>query len=172
MFRLYNMALNNAYKMYTALIKEHKHERRFLLMGNAVRELTHDLCQRGPAMRKLRAEHPSWTRDLGKLFGWVTGRKVRSDAKGMITVMPACCRPVEVPMDNYALLKNQQRKSPWRMHQSEAVSKKGKCGWDDCPGKLTSTLRGVQRAFGEGCIPMQWLRQGSAGELPPALPHL
>ena len=136
-FRLYNMALNNAYKMYRALVKEHTPERRFLSMGNAVRELTHDLCQRGPAMRKLRAEHPSWTRDLGKLFGWVTGRKVRSNAKGMMTVMPACL-PVEVAMDNYVLLKNQQRKSPWRMHQSEAVAKQGKCGWDDCPGKLAS----------------------------------
>jgi hypothetical protein len=67
-FRLYNMALNNAYKMYTALVKEHTPEGRFLSMGDAVRELTHDLCQRGPAMRKLRAEHPSWTRDLGKLL--------------------------------------------------------------------------------------------------------
>jgi hypothetical protein len=139
-FRLYNMALNNAYKMYRALVKEHTPERRFLSMGNAVRELTHDLCQRGPAMRKLRAEHPSWTRDLGKLFGWVTGRKVRSNAKGMMTVMPACL-PVEVAMDNYVLLKNQQRKSPWSMHQSEAVAKQGKCGWDDCPGKLASKAK-------------------------------
>ena len=68
-FRLYNMALNNAYKMYMALVKEHTPEQRFLSMGNAVRELTHDLCQRGPAMRKLRAEHPSWTRNLGNCSG-------------------------------------------------------------------------------------------------------
>ena len=122
--------------MYTALIKKHTPERRFLRMGDAVRELTHDLCQRGPAMRKKRAEHPSYARDMGKLFGWVTGRKVRSDAKGMMMVMPAC-PPVEAPMYNYALLKNQQRKSPWRIHQSQAVAKQGKCVWDDCPGKLT-----------------------------------
>jgi hypothetical protein len=168
------MALNNAYKMYTALVKEHTPERRFLSMGDAVRELTHDLCQRGPAMRKLRAEHPSWTRDLGKLFGWVTGRKVRSDAKGMMTVMPACL-PVEVAMNNYALLKNQQRKSPWRMHQSEAVAKQGKCGWDDCPGKLASKAKYPRNSDThmrcEECS-ARWLRQGSAGELPPALPHL
>jgi hypothetical protein len=91
-------------------------------------------------MRKLRAEHPSWTQDLGKLFGWVTGRKVRFDAKGMMTVMPACL-PVEVATDNYALLKNQQHKSPWHMHQSEAVAKKGRCGWDDCRGKLASKAK-------------------------------
>jgi hypothetical protein len=41
-------------------------------------------------------------------------------------------------MDNYALLKNQQRKLPWRIHQSEVVAKKGRCGWEDCPGKLAS----------------------------------
>ena len=68
-FCLYNMALNNAYKMYMALVKEHTPEQRFLSMGNAVRELTHDLCKRGPAMQKLRAEHPSWTRDMGKCMG-------------------------------------------------------------------------------------------------------
>jgi hypothetical protein len=60
-FWLYNMALNNANKMYTALVKEHTPERRFLPTGNTVRELTHDLCQRGPAMWKLRAEYLSWT---------------------------------------------------------------------------------------------------------------
>ncbi len=32
-FWLYNMALNNAYKMYTALVKEHTPERRFLTMS-------------------------------------------------------------------------------------------------------------------------------------------
>ncbi len=59
-----------------------------------------------------------------KLFGWVTGRKVRSDAKGMMMVMPAS--PLaDAPMDNYALLKNKQRTLPWRRHQSEAVAKKG-----------------------------------------------
>ena len=154
-------------------------------MGDSVRELTHDLYQSGPAMRKKRAEHPSSARDMGKLFGWVTGRKVRSDAKGMMMVMPAC-PPVEAPMYNYALLKNQQCKSPWRIHQSQVVAKHGHCAWDDCPGKLTCTvkcprnykthmrcaLRGVQRKFGEKRVPMQWLHQGSASELLPVLPHL
>jgi hypothetical protein len=74
---------------------------------------------------------------MGKLFGWVTGRKVWSDAKGMMMVMPAC-PPVEAPMDNYALLKNKQRKLPWRIHQSKAVAKRGKCGWEDFLGKLAS----------------------------------
>ncbi len=129
-FRLYNMVLNNAYKMYTALVKEHTPEWRFLTMGNAVRELTHDLCQRGISMRKLRAEHPSWTQDMGKLFGWVTGRKVWSDAKGMMMVMPACLL-VSAPLDNYALLKNKQQTLPCHIHQSKVVAKRG-----DADGKI------------------------------------
>jgi hypothetical protein len=86
------MSLNNAYKMYKVLGKQHTPERRFLDMGDAVRELTHGLCQRGLAMQKLGAEHPSETRDMSKLFGWITGRKVCLDAKGMMTVQPVMPR--------------------------------------------------------------------------------
>jgi len=55
----------------------------------------------------------------------------------MMMVMSACPL-VDAPMDNYALLKNKQQTSPWGIHQSEAVAKRGKCGWEDCPGKLAS----------------------------------
>ena len=99
-------------------------------MGDATRELTHDLCQRGPAMRKLRAEHLSWMQDMTKLFGWITSWNVRSEAKGMMMVqlvMPPVQAPVE---DNYVLLKNQQRRSSWRVHQIEAVTKQGRFSWD------------------------------------------
>ena len=109
-------------------------------MGNAVRELTQNLCQRGPAMQKLRAEHPSWTWDMSKLFGWITVRKVRADAKGKGDDDGAVGDAVEEPpTDTYALLKNQQRRSSWRVHQSEAVTNKGRCYWDDCPGIQLST---------------------------------
>jgi hypothetical protein len=121
-FWLYNMSINNAYKMCTTLVKQHTPERRFLDMGNAMRELAHDLCQRGPGMQKLRAEHPSWTRDTSKMFGWKTGWKVCLDTMGMMMV--ALVMPqVQAPTDNYALLKNQQRRSPWRVHQSKAVAR-------------------------------------------------
>ena len=110
-FQLFKMALNNAYKMYKVLVKEHTPERRFLEMGNTVRELTHDQCQRGLVMQKLRAEHSRWTWDMGKLLGWITGRKVCLDAKVVITValvMPA----VQAPLDDYVLLKNHQQRLP------------------------------------------------------------
>ena len=114
-------------QMYKALVKQHTPERRFLGMDDAVRELTHNLCQRGPAMRQRRAEHPSWTQDMSKFFGWNTGRKVRSDAKGMMTVQSVMPREEPLMDDTYALLKNQQRRLPWCVHQSEAMEKYARC---------------------------------------------
>jgi hypothetical protein len=126
--------------MYKALVKQHMPERRFLDMGNVVRESAHDLCQRGLVMRKLRAEHPSWTRDMSKLFWWKTGQKVCSDAMGMMTVASVVPQ-VQALTDNYVLLKNQQRRSPWCIHQNKAVVQYGKCCWEDCPGKKLSTAK-------------------------------
>jgi hypothetical protein len=77
---------------------------------------------------------------MSKLFGWITCWKVRSDAKGIMTVQSVMPRE-ETPTDNYALLKNQQQGSPWRVHQSEAVKKYGKCCWEDCPGKRLSKAK-------------------------------
>ena len=137
-FCLYNMALNNAYKMYTALHKRHNGGRRILDMGDAVRELTHDLCQRGPVIRKMKAEHPVWLRDMTRLFGWKSGRTIRSDAFGFI---PHRARPILLaPVGKrYSIWRhNCNRSSPWMMHQSEGVKVKGRCCWDDCPGKRTS----------------------------------
>jgi hypothetical protein len=76
------MALNNAYKIYLELVKQHMPEQRYLDMSKAVRELMHNLCQRGLVMQKLRDEYPSWTWNMGKLFGWITSQNVCSDAKG------------------------------------------------------------------------------------------
>ena len=98
-FWLCNMSLNNAYKMYKALVKQHTPEQRILDTGNAVRELTHNLCQRGPVMRKLSAEHQCWMRDMSKLFGWIKRMMM------VQSVMPQ----EEMPTDNYSLLKNQQQ---------------------------------------------------------------
>jgi hypothetical protein len=70
-----------------------------------------------------------------------TGRKVHSDAKGMMTVqlvMPLEELPTD---DTYALLKNQQRQLPWRIHQSEAVEKYARCCWEDCSGKWLGTAK-------------------------------
>ena len=49
-FQLYNMLLNKAYNTYKVLVKQHMPERKYLDMGNTVRELMHLLCQRGLVM--------------------------------------------------------------------------------------------------------------------------
>ncbi len=146
-FWLYNMALNNAYKIYTAIMELHIAGRHLLDVGDAVWELMHELCQRGPAMRQMRAEHPSWTRDMTRLFGWFTGRKIGSDKNGFISQQARVALPevmAERPA-SYALWKHaMKRKWPWCSHQSEAVAKQGRCCWNDCPGNMTIALQGVQ----------------------------
>jgi hypothetical protein len=175
------MPLNNAYKMYKALVKQHTPERRFLNMGNAMRELTHDLCQRGPAMRKRRAEHRSWTRDMSKLFGWITSRKICLDAKGVMTVQSVMPRE-ETPTDNYALLKNQQQQSPlarspeqggekiWKVLLGRLPREKVEHSKTPAQQRHAYVLRGMQCISRKGCIPLQRVCQGCTGELPPALP--
>jgi hypothetical protein len=77
---------------------------------------------------------------MSKLFGWITSQKVRADAKGMMTVQSGMPQE-EPPMDTYALLKNQQQRLPWHIHQSKAVTNKGRCYWDNCPGIQLSTAK-------------------------------
>ena len=122
------MVPNNAYKMYKykALLKQHTPEWSFLNMSNVMRELTHNLCQRGLPMRKRRAQHPSWTPDMRKLFGWIAGQKVCLDTKGMMMVLLVLVmQPVQDLPDNYVLLKNLQQRLLWRIHQSKTMMKNG-----------------------------------------------
>ena len=57
--RLFNMNLNNAYKIYEWLIVEYTPNRRFLSIGEAVKEAAHAFLQKGPTMRTQSPEHPS-----------------------------------------------------------------------------------------------------------------
>ena len=156
------MALNNAYKMYMMLVKEHTQgSRGMLYMGDAVRELTHDLCQMGPWIRKLQAEHPSWTRDMKKLFGWISGRKICSDTFGF---MPERARPVPLVAamveGGYALWRHdRKRTAPWMVHQSEPADKRGKCCWDDC---LQSALVAVTHTCVVRSAAFNWGRMSSS----------
>jgi hypothetical protein len=71
---------------------------------------------------------------MGKLFGWITGRKACSDAKRIMMVLPRMT-PVQAPTDDYVLLMNQLRKLIWCVHQSKPVKRGEKYCWDDCPRK-------------------------------------
>ncbi len=61
---------------------------------------------------------------------------------GMMTVA-LVMQQVQVLTDNYdyALMKNQQRRSPWCVHQSKAVAQYGKYYWEDCSGKKLNTAK-------------------------------
>ncbi len=143
-FWLFNMVLNNAYKMYMAIMEIHSASWHLLDMGNAVRELMHELCQRGSAMRQMRAEHPSWLRDMTRLFGWFTNRKICLDIYGFISQRARVALPevmAERPA-SYVLWKHEMKqKRPWCSHQSEVVAKQGRCCWDDCPGNMTMNTK-------------------------------
>ena len=78
--RLVNMTMNNAYKIYDALVDEHTPDRRFLEMREAIEEMTHAFFQRGTSMRSQKAEHPLHLTDLTNVFEYDMGRRVRSDA--------------------------------------------------------------------------------------------
>jgi hypothetical protein len=74
-FRLWNMLMHNAYKIYSALHKQYTLDRKRLSMKQCVKELTFDLLQRGDSMRERKAEHPGYTVDLSQILGWTAGRK-------------------------------------------------------------------------------------------------
>ena len=137
-FRLFNMSMNNAYKIYRALVEKHTPGRRGLDMGDAVKEMTHALAQRGEPMRKQRAEHPAWIRPLSDPFGWMAGRKLRKDALG--TVAGAMRQPTG-QTKRLSALRNQQKKATWRTHQSLAYHQKGKCCYEHCPNRANGNAK-------------------------------
>ena len=75
-FRLFNMAFNNARLVYLALSAKHSPGVRTLPMPKCINELAHDLMQSGPAMRRRAAEHPLPSRDLTCAFDTGCGRAV------------------------------------------------------------------------------------------------
>jgi hypothetical protein len=62
-FRMFNIALNNAFVVYTELVSREGNGRDCLKMGNMVRELAHGLCQRGKPIRNRTATHRVHLRD-------------------------------------------------------------------------------------------------------------
>ncbi len=137
-FRLFNMTLNNAYKVYAALVEEHTPERRYLDMDESVKEMAHALTQQGEPMRKQRPEHPLWFRPLSGVFEWVTGRKLRTDAQG--TVAGAERQPAQ-RQKTLKTLRTKQKKAPWRKHQNLAYHKRGKCCYKFCPNITKSEAK-------------------------------
>eukprot|EP00956_Cyclotella_meneghiniana_P033550 scaffold96912_cov61-Cyclotella_meneghiniana.AAC.1 len=133
--RYFNFGLGNTDTMYQALCQEHTPNRRIMDMPEGVRMLAHFLMQYGEPMRRLSPEHPAHSRDLTNVWDFGTGRKVRTDAKGFIAkVAMNGASAVPAPNQRARELREKQKKSKWRVHQSCGGEKKGRCSWDGCDG--------------------------------------
>ena len=132
--RFFNMNLNNAHLIYKLLTGRHTPLRRTVTMEEGVKELAHTLMQRGESVRVQEPEHPQFTRDLTSVFDTGSGRRVRSDAKGVVassTAQPRISKRV-------AALRQKQKRLPWRKHQSVAYHMRGRCHYSRCPATKTS----------------------------------
>jgi hypothetical protein len=92
-------------------------------MKGAMKEATHAFCQQGESIRKQKAMHPLFVRNLDLVFS-PGNQKVRSDVKGTVT------RGTKQPVGD----RNKQKKSPCRRHKSLAFKVSGRCSYKFCPG--------------------------------------
>ena len=144
-FRLCNMSMPNAYKIYSALHKQYMPDRKRLSMKQCVKELTFNLLQRGDSMRIQKAEHLGKTVDLSQILGWTAGRRTQSDAKWMPP-------PAEMTMQVQELLcleelRKRQKKASWLIHMPALSDKRGKCCWEGCPGLIASARAKRRRGY-------------------------
>ena len=112
-------------------------------MGRAVRELAHDLCQWGTALRMYATNHPAHLRDMDRVEGFFSGTKIRSDRKFAVASSPL--KPTHAILQSN-ILAQQQKRQPWRVHQSLAAAQRGRCIWTKCPGWKKSKAK-VKRPY-------------------------
>jgi hypothetical protein len=135
---MFNMAMNNAYVIYKDLIGREGNERDCLKMGRAVRELAHDLCQWGTALRTHAANHPAHLQVMDRVEGFLSGTKICNDRKFAVASLPL--KPTHA-IKQSNILAGQQRKHPCQMHQSLPHANQGKCFWMKCPGLTNSKAK-------------------------------
>ena len=137
-WHLFNMGENNAYQIYTTLVEKHTKGRRFLHVREDIQEITHSFCQHGAPMWSQKAEHPAHIRDLPNIFDSNTGRKLRSDAKGLVA---GNGRQPRAATQRLSLLLNQQKKAPWCIYQNLTYYLKGRCCKKGCPEVKASKVK-------------------------------
>ncbi|KAL7525349.1 hypothetical protein ACHAXR_000966, partial [Thalassiosira sp. AJA248-18] len=133
--RYFNFGMGNSHTIYNSLANEHTPNRWKMKMPECVKILAHSLMQRGPPMRSQHPEHPNHSQNLANVFDYGTGRKIRTDAKGTVAQGSRGAAAIAAPQQRFRELRNKQKKAVWRMHQSMAYEKEGKCNWENCPGK-------------------------------------
>ena len=90
-------------------------------------------------MRKQKAEHLAWVRDLSVVHSAGKGRKIRTDKKGTVSKLNEQAEPVCRKGESY--LQVQQRKSPWRIHQSVACNIRKYCVFECCPNMNNNSTK-------------------------------
>ena len=158
------MTLNNAYKIYTVLHeREHQQEEnesdrlKPLAMDEAIEELTHSLLQGGDNVRRRAAYHPPPQRDLQYVFDRNGGTKQgsrleqrfdRAVEEGTIQPAPTAVESIAVQR---ARFNRRKRKYAWLEHHSHCTVQRGKCKWEECPGRdreeLTDRDRPVRKSY-------------------------
>ena len=149
--RLFNIHLNNVYKLYCCFVEDHSQTIRLRYKPKPIREclkkLAYSLLSQGEAIRKRKAVAPVQV-DVGTS---PLGRKIRSDAKGQFrTPSPAGRNHSQTPRTfaepwhkstAYKQKKNMTKQiglQDWRKHQSVATVCKNDgqyCQYQFCPGK-------------------------------------
>ena len=144
--RFWNFGMGNAHTIYSALHDKHTPNRRKLCMGECVNILAHSLMQAGEPMRSYSAEHPQTSRHLGGLWDWGAGRRIRSDCQWTVARGTRGPRFVSHEARGGGDLRKKRKKAKWRVHQSFAHSKKGRCCFVNCPGRKKSKAK-VKRSY-------------------------
>jgi len=121
-FRLWNMLMHNAFKIYLALHKQYTPNQKCLSMKQCVKELTFDLLQRGDSMQERKAEHPGYTVNLSQIHRWTAGRKTQSDAKWMPPSAETTTQVQELLCVQE--LRKRQKKAPWLIHMPALSDKR------------------------------------------------
>ena len=120
-----------------------------LTMDEAVEELTHSLLQGGGSVRKRAAFHPPPQRDLQYVFDQNGGTKQRTDLErrldlavetGTIQLAATAVESVESITVQRARFNRRKRKYTWLEHHSCCTVKRGKCKWEQCPGRDRDNL--------------------------------
>ena len=110
-------------------------------MKEAIQEAAHACLQKGKAMRKRTAQHPSPHRNLTNVFD-TTFRNIRSDAKGVVIndrkklLVRSTTR--QQSKKKRTMEKNQKH-YPWYHHQSTTHTFRKECRYKLCPGLKRTT---------------------------------
>ena len=125
-------------------------------MDEAVKELTHFLLQGGGDVHRRAAYHPPQQRNLQYVFNRNGGSKQRTDMDRRfdLAVEQGIIQPddaVESIAVQRARFNRRKRKYAWLEHHSRCTVKRGKCKWEQCPGRdreeLTDRDRAVRKSY-------------------------